>query len=78
MHRDIKASNILIDEKGNIKICGFGNAISFNDYENTFRGEINDFISEKGNLAYQAPEILASKKKNKNSYIQELFLFSLL
>ena len=65
MHRDIRSSNILIDEKGNIKICGFGNAISFNDRENTLRGETNDFISEKCVLTYQAPEILASKKKNK-------------
>ena len=64
MHRDIRSSNILIDEKGNIKICGFGNAISFNDRENTLRGETNDFISEKCVLTYQAPEILASKKKN--------------
>lgn len=64
MHRDIRSSNILIDEKANIKICGFGNAISFDDHENILRGETNDFISEKCVLTYQAPEILASKKKN--------------
>ena len=75
MHRDIKSANILLDEKGNIKICGFGNAISFDDYENTFRGEINDFISEKGNLTYQAPEILASKKKNKTNYDEKIDLW---
>ena len=75
IHRDIKSSNILIDEKGNIKICGFGNAINFDDYENTFRGEINDFITEKGNLAYQAPEILSSKKKNKNDYNEKIDLW---
>ena len=75
MHRNIKCSNILIDEKANIKICGFGNAISFNDYENTFRGETNDFISEKGILTYQAPEILASKKKNKNNYDEKIDLW---
>ena len=75
MHRDIKASNILIDEKCNIKICRFGNAISFDDCENTFRGETNDFISEKGNLTCQAPEILANKKKNKSSYNEKIDLW---
>lgn len=75
MHRDIKPANILIDEKANIKICGFGNAISFNDYENTYRGETNDFISEKGSLTYRAPEILSSKKKNKSNYDEKIDLW---
>ena len=38
MHRDIRPSNILLNEEGDIKICGFKNATSFDDYENTFRG----------------------------------------
>ena len=75
MHRDIKPSNILLDESGNIKICGFKNAISFDDYENTFRGEINDFTSEKGILTYQAPEFLSSKKKNKSNYDEKIDLW---
>lgn len=75
MHRDIRSSNILIDEKGNVKICGFGNAISFDDSENILRGETNDFISEKCVLTYQAPEILASKKKTKNSYDEKIDLW---
>ena len=75
MHRDIRSSNILIDEKGNIKICGFGNAISFDNWENTIKGETNDFTSEKGILNYQAPEILASKKKSKNSYDEKMDLW---
>ena len=75
MHRDIRSSNILIDEKGNIKICGFGNAIGFDNCENTIKGETNDFISEKGILSCQAPEILASKKKNKNSYDEKIDLW---
>ena len=75
MHRDIKALNILIDEKGKIKICGFGNAISFDDYENTYRGETNDFTSEKGTLTNMAPELLASKKKNKSNYGEKIDLW---
>ena len=75
MHRNIKASNILIDEKGRVKICGFGNAISFDDYENTYRGETNDFISEKGNLTNMAPEFLGSKKKNKSNYDEKIDLW---
>ena len=75
MHRNIRSSNILIDENGNIKICGFGNAISFDDRENILRGETNDFICEKCFLTYQAPEILASKKKNKNSYDEKMDLW---
>lgn len=75
MHRDIRSSNILIDENGNIKICGFGNAISFDDRENILRGETNDFISEKGILTYQAPEILASKKKTINNYDEKIDLW---
>lgn len=77
MHRDIKSTNILLDEKGNIKVCGFGNAISFDDCENTIKGETNDFISEKGNLTCQAPEILANKKKNRNSYDEKIDLWGL-
>ena len=77
MHRDIKSTNILLDEKGNIKVCGFGNAISFDDCENTNKGETNDFISEKGNLTCQAPEILANKKKNRNSYDEKIDLWGL-
>ena len=75
MHRDIRPSNILLNEEGDIKICGFKNATSFDDYENTFRGEINDFTSEKGILNYTAPEILASKKKNKGNYNEKIDLW---
>ena len=75
MHRDLRPSNILLNEEGDIKICGFKNATSFDDYENTFRGEINDFTSEKGILTYTAPEILASKKKNKSNYNEKIDLW---
>ena len=63
IHRNLKPANILIDENSNIKICGFGNAIYSSDYESTFRGEINDYISEKLSLNYMSPEGLSSKKK---------------
>ena len=56
-------------------MCGFGNAISFDDCENTNKGETNDFINDKGNLTYRALEILVNKKKNKNSYDEKIDLW---
>lgn len=72
MHRNIKPSNILIDESGNVKICGFSNSRSFDDYEKTTKGETNSFTAEIGSLSYRAPEILSSKKKTKVNYDQRI------
>ena len=72
IHRNIKPANILIDQNCHVKICGFGKSIYESDYENTLRGEINDFISEKIALNYQAPEALASKKKSKEDYDKKI------
>lgn len=51
LHRDIKLDNILIDEKGNIKLCDFGISRTVENH--------NDPIMEQcGTPAYIAPEIL--------------------
>lgn len=76
IHRNLKPSNILIDENCHVKICGFGNAIFADDYENISRGEQNDFIGEKLSLNYQAPEGLSSKKKCKEDYDEKVDLWA--
>lgn len=77
IHRNLKLSNILLDSECHVKLSGFGNAISKDNYENTFRGEVNDFVSEKGPLENLAPEILASKKKSNKDYDETSDLWSL-
>lgn len=77
MHRNIKPSNILIDDKGDIKLCGFGNARCSKYYEQTLKGEINSFTSEVGCLCYRAPEILASKKKLVSEYDERVDIWSI-
>ena len=72
IHRNLKPANILLDENSHIKICGFGNAIYSDDYESTFRGEINDFINEKVSLNYMSPEELSSKKKCEGEYDEKV------
>ena len=68
IHRYLRPSNILLDDNCKIKICGFGNSVYKDYYENTLKGEINNFILEKVFLDHLAPEILASKKKSKEDY----------
>lgn len=80
MHRNIKPSNILINEEGSIKLCGFGNARSFIEercFENTIKGETNNFTTEVGRLNYRAPEILASKKKRFGEYNEKVDIWSI-
>ena len=51
IHRDIKPGNIIITEKGEVKIVDFGLA--------TLAGEkITESVSTKGTIAYMAPEII--------------------
>lgn len=51
LHRDIKGSNLLVDNKGNLKIADFGLARTFND---DFRRYTNRVIT----LWYRSPELL--------------------
>lgn len=68
IHRYLRPSNILINDKCQIKICGFGNSVYKDFYENYLKGETNDFILEKICLTHMSPEQLASKKKSKEDY----------
>lgn len=51
LHRDIKGSNLLVDNKGNLKIADFGLARTFND---NMRRYTNRVIT----LWYRSPELL--------------------
>ena len=55
LHRDIKPQNLLIDQKGNLKICDFGLARAFGL-------PIKSYTHEVVTLWYRAPEILLGTK----------------
>jgi len=56
IHRDLKPQNLLVDPKGNIKICDFGLARAFTIPIKTLTHEVET-------LWYRAPEILLGKKE---------------
>ncbi|PXF43835.1 Cyclin-dependent kinase C-1 [Gracilariopsis chorda] len=51
LHRDIKGSNLLIDNKGNLKIADFGLARTFNDH-------LKRYTNRVITLWYRSPELL--------------------
>ncbi len=55
-HRDIKAENILLDDKCNLKLADFGFATLMQGKDGT--GKLH---SQKGTLGYMAPEITAGQ-----------------
>ena len=77
IHRNLNPSNILLDENTIVKITGLNYAIYKDTYENTLKGETNDFIEEKISLSCLAPEILASKKKSKEDYDEKSDIWSI-
>jgi len=55
-HRDIKAENILLDDKGNLKLADFGFATLMKGKDGSGK-----LYSQKGTLGYMAPEIAAGQ-----------------
>jgi len=66
IHRDVKSSNIMVDEKNRIKILDFGLAIS-EDLPGTV-----DYRMGTGTLAYMAPEQVLGKQPDSRSDLYSL------
>jgi serine/threonine protein kinase len=77
IHRNLKPSNILLDENCIVKISGLTYAMYKDIYENTLKGETNYFTEEKIYLNFIAPELLGSKKKSKEDYDEKCDLWSI-
>eukprot|EP01122_Echinamoeba_exundans_P007771 TRINITY_DN2460_c0_g1_i5.p1 TRINITY_DN2460_c0_g1~~TRINITY_DN2460_c0_g1_i5.p1 ORF type:complete len:418 (+),score=102.28 TRINITY_DN2460_c0_g1_i5:342-1595(+) len=61
-HRDLKTSNLLIDEKGTVKVCDFGLSQMKRHGEN-----LRDGDSAKGTPLWMAPEVMLFKEFNEKS-----------
>ncbi|OMJ29940.1 Serine/threonine-protein kinase svkA [Smittium culicis] len=58
MHRDIKAANILVTEKGNVQLCDFGVARQYVLFENS-----NKSHSFVGTPYWMAPEVISKDRE---------------
>jgi len=55
LHRDLKTSNLLVDKKGNLKVCDFGLARKFAD-------PLRPYTNMVVTMWYRAPELLLGAK----------------
>lgn len=64
LHRDLKPENILLDRDLNVKVCDFGWAAKYSDYETR--------ETLCGTAEYMAPEIMYRKKQTKKTDVWAL------
>lgn len=64
LHRDLKPENILLDKDLNVKVCDFGWAAKYSDYESR--------ETLCGTAEYMAPEIMYRRKQTKKTDVWAL------
>ena len=76
LHCDLKPSNVLVDENGRLKLCGFGLARKTADVAKDVRGGgsaegAKDGLSKRGTPCYMAPELFT--ERGVHSYASDLY-----